>query len=398
MSRKVLFVATVLRMHVLVFHLPYMRWFQEQGYEVHLCCANDTPDPHPQVPYCDRWVELPFSRSPFSADNREGLSPPEAAHRRRGLRPHPLQHAGGRAVGPSGGACGAQTRHACGLYGARVSFFTGAPLKNWLLYYPAERLLSRWTDLLITINGEDYARAKRFAAGRVALVSGVGVDLARFRGPVDRAAVRVGLGIGPEDAVLITVGEHSERKNHETVIAAAAPIEGAHVLFCGVGDRQAALEKQARELDMEDRVHFLGFRKDIPALLAASDVFVFPSLQEGLPVAQMEAMAAGLPCVVSDVRGNNDLIAPGEGGFLRAPRDVSGFTQDIARLLADPALRARMGERNRREMRRYSLEAVLAQMTALLPRPAGWARAMTEGGCGCGVGAVSDALSAGEGR
>ena len=217
----------------------------------------------------------------------------------------------------------------------------------------------------VTINGEDYARAKRFAAGRVALVSGVGVDLARFRGPVDRAAVRAGLSIGPEDAVLITVGEHSERKNHETVIAAAAPIEGAHVLFCGVGDRQAALEKQARELDMEGRVHFLGFRKDIPALLAASDVFVFPSLQEGLPVAQMEAMAAGLPCVVSDVRGNNDLIAPGEGGFLRAPRDVSGFTQDIARLLADPALRARMGERNRREMRRYSLEAVLAQMTAL---------------------------------
>ena len=71
MSKKVLFVATVLRMHVLVFHLPYMRWFQEQGYEVHLCCANDTPDPHPQVPYCDRWVELPFSRSPFSAANRE---------------------------------------------------------------------------------------------------------------------------------------------------------------------------------------------------------------------------------------------------------------------------------------------------------------------------------------
>ena len=73
----------------------------------------------------------------------------------------------------------------------------------------------------------------------------------------------------------------------------------------------------------------------------------------------------GAPTAFYAVRGNNDLIAPGEGGFLRAPRDVSGFTQDIARLLADPALRARMGERNRREMRRYSLEAVLAQMTAL---------------------------------
>ena len=365
MSRKVLFVATVLRMHVLVFHLPYMRWFQEQGYEVHLCCANDTPDPHPQVPSCDRWVELPFSRSPFSADNREVF---RRLKQLIDAEDYALIHCNT----PVGGLLGRLAARAARKRGTRVvytahgfHFFTGAPLKNWLLYYPAERLLSRWTDLLITINGEDYARAKRFAAGRVALVSGVGVDLVRFRGPVDRAAVRAGLGIGPEDAVLITVGEHSERKNHETVIAAAAPIEGAHVLFCGVGDRQAALEKQARELDMEDRVHFLGFRKDIPALLAASDVFVFPSLQEGLPVAQMEAMAAGLPCVVSDVRGNNDLIAPGEGGFLRAPRDVSGFTQDIARLLADPALRARMGERNRREMRRYSLEAVLAQMTAL---------------------------------
>ena len=103
----------------------------------------------------------------------------------------------------------------------------------------------------------------------------------------------------------------------------------------------------------------------VPELLAASDVFVFPSLQEGLPVAQMEAMAAGLPCVVSDVRGNRDLIARGEGGFLRAPRDARGFSEDIARLLEDPALRTRMGERNRREMEKYGLEAVRSQMAAL---------------------------------
>ena len=208
MSRKVLFVATVLRMHVLVFHLPYMRWFQEQGYEVHLCCANDTPDPHPQVPYCDRWVELPFSRSPFSADNREVF---RRLKQLIDAEDYALIHCNT----PVGGLLGRLAARAARKRGTRVvytahgfHFFTGAPLKNWLLYYPAERLLSRWTDLLITINGEDYARAKRFAAGRVALVSGVGVDLARFRGPVDRAAVRAGLSIGPEDAVLITVGEH----------------------------------------------------------------------------------------------------------------------------------------------------------------------------------------------
>ena len=131
---------------------------------------------------------------------------------------------------------------------------------------------------------------------------------------------------------------------------------------------------------MEDRVHFLGFRKDIPALLAASDVFVFPSLQEGLPVAQMEAMAAGLPCVVSDVRGNNDLIAPGEGGFLRAPRDVSGFTQDIARLLAGPGPARAHGRAQPPRDAPLQPGGGACPDDRALPRPAGRARAMTEGG------------------
>ena len=143
MSRKVLFVATVLRMHVLVFHLPYMRWFQEQGYEVHLCCANDTPDPHPQVPYCDRWVELPFSRSPFSADNREVF---RRLKQLIDAEDYALIHCNT----PVGGLLGRLAARAARKRGTRVvytahgfHFFTGAPLKNWLLFYPAERLLSR---------------------------------------------------------------------------------------------------------------------------------------------------------------------------------------------------------------------------------------------------------------
>ena len=365
MKRKVLFVATVLRGHVLVFHLPYMRWFREQGYEVHLCCANDTPDPAPAVPECDRWIELPFSRSPFSPANR-------AVYRRLRALIDAEDYALIHCNTPVGGLLGRLAARGARHRGTRVvytahgfHFFTGAPLKNWLLFYPAERLLSRWTDLLITINGEDYARARRFHAGQVALVGGVGVALERFRAPVDRSAVRAALGLGDSDAVVITVGEHSARKNHETVLSAVAPLPGVHVLLCGVGERQEALEAQARALGMADRTHFLGFRRDVPELLAASDVFVFPSFQEGLPVAQMEAMAAGLPCVVSDVRGNRDLIARGEGGFLRAPRDARGFSEDIACLLEDPALRTRMGERNRREMEKYGLEAVRSQMAAL---------------------------------
>ncbi len=365
MKRKVLFVATVLRGHVLVFHLPYMQWFQQQGYEVHLCCRNDTPDPNVTVPFCDRFIELPFERSPL---NRANL----AVYRRLKALIDQEDYALIHCNTPVGGMLGRLCARAARRKGTKVvytahgfHFFTGAPLKNWLLFYPAERFLSRYTDLLITINGEDERRAQAFHARKAALVNGVGVDLSRFDQPVDRAAVRRALGLAEDTPVVICVGEHSVRKNHETVLRAVALLPQAHALLCGVGEKEAELRALAQELGIAQRVHFLGFRRDVPALLAAADVFMFPSWQEGLPVAQMEAMAAGLPCVVSRVRGNADLIHQGDGGYLRRPDDAEGFSHDLAVLLDDPALRARMGERNRREMQQYSLQAVLEQVTAL---------------------------------
>lgn len=365
MKRKVLFVATVLRGHILVFHLPYMKWFQERGYEVHVCCRNDTPNPAPEVPYCDRYIELPFERSPLSKGN---LGVYRRLKALMNEEDYTLIHCNTPVGGMLGRLCARDARKK----GTRVvytahgfHFFTGAPAKNWLLFYPAERFLSRFTDLLITINGEDYRRAQRFHAKDTALVNGVGVDLSRFESPASRADTRAALGLAMDAPVVICVGEHSDRKNHEMALRALAPLSQAHLLFCGVGAKEEALRALARELGMEERVHFLGFRTDVPDLLAASDVFVFPSLQEGLPVSQMEAMAAGLPCVVSAVRGNVDLVHEGEGGFVRRTNDVSGFTQAIQRLLEDPALRESMGRRNRSEMESYSLSTVMEQMEAL---------------------------------
>ena len=364
MKPKVLFLGTVYRMHMMVFHLPYMQWFQQQGYEVHLCCCNDTDGPI-QPPYCDRYIDLPFSRSPFSKQNFQ-------VYRRLKQLMDKEDYALIHCNTPVGGMLGRLAARSSRKKGTRVvytahgfHFFTGAPLKNWLLFYPVERWLSRYTDLLITINREDEARARHFHAGKVALVSGVGVDISRFEATVDRAAVRSGLGIAVDAPTLICVGEHSARKNHETVVRAAAMVKESQVLFCGVGEKQGELETLARELGIADQVHFLGFRSDIPSLLTASDVFVFPSWQEGLPVAQMEAMAAGLPCVVSNVRGNRDLINQGDGGYLCAPGNAAAFAGAIQTLLNDPALRRRMGERNRREMQKYSLKAVLDEMSAL---------------------------------
>lgn len=365
MKKKVLFVATVLRGHILVFHLPYMQWFQQQGYEVHCCACNDTGEANPTVPFCDRYIDLAFERSPLNPGNRE-------AYRQLKNLMDTEDYALVHCHTPVGGMLARLAARKARKNGTRVMytahgfhFYNGAPLPNWLLFYPAERFLARYTDLLITINGEDYARAKHFPAKRTVLVEGVGIDLLRFSAPVDRSAVRDALELDDDDSVVITVGEHIPRKNHETCLRAVAQLPGVTLLFCGVGELSNSLLALAKELGIAERVRFLGFRRDVPALLAACDVFLFPSFQEGLPVSLMEAMAASLPCVVSRVRGNADLIGIGEGGFLRAPNDVNGFADDIRTLLTDPALREAMGERNRSEIQRYSLPTVRERMAAL---------------------------------
>ncbi len=365
MSKKVLFVATVLRGHILVFHLPYMQWFQQQGYEVHLCARNDTEKVGVVVPFCDRYVDMPFARSPLSTGN---LRVYKQLKQMIDTEEYALIHCHTPVGGMMGRLCARSARRK----GTRVvytahgfHFFTGAPLTNWLLYYPAERWLARYTDLLIIINQEDYRRARRFKAGHVELVHGVGIDFERFEALVDIAAIRAELGVPQEASLVVTVGEHIPRKNHETVLRAMALLDNAWLLFCGVGELTQPLEALARELGRQERVLFLGFRTDVPALLKASDVFFFPSFQEGLPVSLMEAMAAGLPCVVSQVRGNADLIAQGQGGMLRAPLDARGFAEDITRMLLEPAMRQAMGQRNREEIRAYGLAQVREHMAAL---------------------------------
>lgn len=365
MKKKVLFVATVLKGHLLLFHLPCMRWFQQQGYEVHVCSRNDTGCETVEIPYCDRYFNLPFERSPFHKGN---LGVYRQMKKIVAENDYALIHCHTPVGSVLGRLCGRSVRRK----GTRVvysahgfHFFKGAPLKNWLLFYPVEWLLARWTDLLITTNEEDAQRARHLPAKKKVKVNGVGVDLTRFDPPTERWEAREMLGIAQDAQVLLTVGEHSVRKNHAAILKAVAQIPGVQVLLCGWGDGRPELETLAETLGISDRVRFLGFRDDLPKVYPAADVFVFPSLHEGLPVALMEAMACGLPAVVSNARGCVDLIEQEKGGFLRDPMDVDGMARDIRTLLEDAALRERMGAVNRETMKGYSLPDVMETMAAL---------------------------------
>lgn len=216
-------------------------------------------------------------------------------------------------------------------------FYEGAPLLNWIIYYPIEKFLSHYTDVLITINKEDYSIGKnKMHAKKTEYMPGVGIDIEKIQSiKVNRNKKRKELGIPQDAVVLLSVGELSKRKNHEIVIKALAKLEDKNIVYaiCGKGPLYGYLQDLARQLNVINRVFLLGFRIDIIEICKASDIFVFPSFQEGLPVALMEAMACGVPVVCSNIRGNSDLIIDGLNGYFCDPCDPYSLSVSLNKVM-----------------------------------------------------------------
>lgn len=242
---------------------------------------------------------------------------------------------------PIAGALGRIAGHRRGLkviYTAHgFHFYQGAPLKNWIFYYPVERLLSAWTEVLITINTEDYERAKKdFKAKKTKYVPGIGIDLERIQNvTINRKVKREELGIAEESVAILSVGELNRNKNHAAVIKAIAKLNDMriHYFICGKGILNKYLEEECRRLSVESQVHLLGFRKDIYEIYKACDIYIHPSYREGLPVAVMEAMACGLPCMVSNIRGNRDLVKNGNNGICFSLKNQKDLKDSITYLI-----------------------------------------------------------------
>lgn len=273
---------------------------------------------------------------------------------------------------PVGGALARLAAHRNGipvLYTAHgFHFYKGAPIKNWLLYYPVEKLLSLWTDMLVTVNREDYRLAKRHLyAKQVCWIPGIGVDSSRFQalGDADRARIRERIckkyQIAQDAVCLLSVGELSRRKNHQVVLQAVWILRqrGQKVcyLICGQGVCGEKLKQQAATLGITDSIRMTGYVQAVEELYQAADLFVFPSLQEGLPAALMEAMAAGLACVVSDIRGNRELLK-----LTFSPTDARQLADLLEFMIQNPKLRLRYGRYNQMKIKSYELAVVQRKM------------------------------------
>lgn len=243
-------------------------------------------------------------------------------------------------------------------------FYKGAPIINRTIFKWAEVLLAHWTDAIITINNEDFQAAQKFKLrnhGKVYYVPGVGIDTDAYKNvEFDKESFKKNLKLKNNDIICIAMGDLIKRKNYESSIKAIAKTNNTniHFLICGKGPKLENLRKLSRDLNIENQIHFLGFRTDIKELLNISDIFLFTSYQEGLPRSVMEAMAAGLPCIASKIRGNIDLIENGKGGYLCNPYDVDGFAKAISNISKDAEIRKGMGEINLQTIKKYDAENV----------------------------------------
>ena len=247
-------------------------------------------------------------------------------------------------------------------------FYKGAPLKNRLIYETVERWLAHYTDALITINQEDYEAAKKFKLrnrGQAYFVHGVGINVSLFQENVFKSDIRKKLNLNNQDIILISAGELNENKNNRVIFEAMAILRNPHIhyILCGTGALKESLEQLAVKKGIEENVHFLGYRSDISSLYTEADVYVMPSFREGLSRSMMEAMASGLPCIASEIRGNTDLIENGAGGFLCPATDVEAFAKAIDKVARSSDLRQKMRAHNLDKIKQYDVSVVEREMT-----------------------------------
>ncbi len=373
MNRKILFVATV-DTHFSSFHLPYLQWFKQQGWDVHVAAAGDN-----SLPYVDEKYSIPIERSPFNWKNIDAYKSLKSIIEKN-------QYSIIHCHTPMGGVLSRLAARKTRKYGTKVvytahgfHFFKGAPLINWILYYPIEKVLARYTDCLITINEEDFIRAvkKRFKSKMIEHVHGVGVNT-DFYIPINKfykAKLREKYHYCNDTFIVFYAAEFNKNKNQKVLIESLALIKNvlpnARLLLAGTGPMFNDCVDLAKELGVDEMVDFLGYRNDIQALLNISDVAVASSLREGLPVNIMEAMACGLPVVAVDNRGHRELVFNDKSGWL-TKGNAEEISEKLMILAQDKLLSTRLGKNGREIiLEKYSLEKILEEKKKVYRRVMG---------------------------
>ena len=363
-DKKILMIATTDNM-IWQFLIPHIRHLEKLGNTVECVCARtgfwfeDLEKNHNITMH-----EINFSRNPINPKNVKCYKQLKNLQKEKKFDVIYCQQ-------PVGGVMGRllakKFKLPCIYTAHGFHFYKGCPLKNKIIYKTVEKYLSKYTDALITINDEDYEAAKKMQAKNVYKINGIGMDekknqLKEFNFEKFRRL----LGIMPEDKVILTISEINKNKNYETMLKAIKICveKDSNIKFIalGTGVLEQRIKNLSQELGIEQNCLFLGYRQDVWKFLHIADLFIHSSYREGLTLSVIEAMSFGLPCVVSNVRGNRDLIQNGVGGFVINPTDEKEFANKIIKIINDTKLAKNFGDYNKRESEKYKVENIKKQL------------------------------------
>jgi glycosyltransferase EpsD len=365
MKNKILFVANIHK-HFRAFHLPYFNLLKQLGYEVHVA-AND---PDTLISEADKQFNIPISRSPFSLNNIKSIF---KIKRIINDEKYCLLHCHTAAGSVVARIAAAKTHRKNGmkvLYTVHgFHFYKGSPKRFWLLYYPIEKLMSRYCDAIITINQEDYELiiSKKFACSKVYKINGVGINTKRLDA-VDEAVsqIRRKNNYSKDTILILYIAEFIDRKNHKFLINAMNLLKETEInfklLLAGRGRNLVPLNSYIHRNHLDKYIDILGYRNDIGDLIAMSDIGVSVSKQEGLPMNIAEQMYLGKPIVASNIRGHKDLIVHGENGFLFDLPNKSQLVDYLLLLIKNKKMREDFGKRSIEIADKYTLSNTISSM------------------------------------
>ncbi len=370
--KKILYVATITQ-HFYYFHLPSMQMFRELGWQVDVASHGDT-----ELPFCDNRYEIPIQRSPADKENFAAYKQLKKIIKEN---KYDIIHC----HTPMGGMLARLAARSERKNGTKVlytahgfHFYKGAPALNWMIYYPIELVMSLLTDCLITINDEDFDFArKHLKAKKTEKVNGVGYNTDRYF-PVsedEKNEIRRKLGYKENEKLLIYVAEMNANKNQSMLIKALKLLSeksgNYRLLIAGADNFNGEYPRLAKKLGVENRVDFLGHRSDIDDLLHACDIAVGSSIREGLPVNVMEALACGLPAVLSDNRGHRALTLNGVNGYTVAVDDYTAMAEHIKEISDNKELYKELSQNAVETVKPYSKENVLSELKEIYSKYTG---------------------------
>lgn len=368
MNKKVLLTATV-QSHICQFHRPLVELLHAHGYEVHIAARDNLSEKNGlKLDFAEKVYNVPFSRSPKSTDNIQAYK--ELKKIIENER-YDIIHCNT----PMGGIVTRLAARKSRKNGTKVyytahgfHFFNGSSKKNWLVFYPIEKFMSRFCDKLITVNEEDYELAKAKFSCSVAHIHGVGVSKERYHTvDEDEKVYRLcAEGLRDDEFTVLCTGELNVNKDQKTLISAAAKlrnkIPNLKILLAGNGPLDQQLKSQVSELDLGETIKFLGYRTDLFMLTPAVDLVVSCSHREGMPLNIIEAMLCKRPVIASENRGHNELVINSKTGYLFKPGDVDDLAQKINRIYKSKDNANDMGNRGFDKAQSYTASAVKKEL------------------------------------